>query len=354
MHAPEKVQLFAVLVDDVSEIIRHGKLLGLVITHSGNKKHGHRDRVWFGLPKKIRAIVSSAMLRAIPDTLFRFNRRVNGLYHASDKNGPSVELYRQYWKLFQRSQRQTRTAITATPRQRQFPKVWLTEDIRTLVESRSRDNPPTFRHVAYTLNRTHERLGTVIDRKFEARDCSNKWACMFPSAMDTNQTLQHLRELKKKWPGLIYGVQLEQETQLGRPPALIGLHIVWPWAKEIMGTLSPSIFCDATYNVTIYTYKVVMITTLDGNKRHRPLMVSFITRSTNQQWCYIFNIFARHVAPQVEQVYAVTSDKEKAISGVLAMSVLSVASQQVLCGLHAKWNVSKHKCVDHRLWHEST
>ena len=102
-----------------------------------------------------------------------------------------------------------------------LPKVWSAEDIRTLVEARSTDHPPTFRHIAFMLNRAHQRLGTAIDREFVAQDCSNKWGCMFPSAMDTNQTLHHLRELKKKWPGLIYGVQTEQDSELGRPPTLI-------------------------------------------------------------------------------------------------------------------------------------
>ena len=58
-----------------------------------------------------------------------------------------------------------------------------------------------------------------------------------------------------------------------------------------METLSPSIFCDATFNVTVYNYQVVMISTFDGNNMHRPLMCSFILNSTGPQWRTIFNIF---------------------------------------------------------------
>ena len=338
-------------------LIDQAKALGLVITHSGiNKKSKTvgRERVWFGLGAAVRRIVSDEMLDGqVTKTLFRFNRHVDGMFHASPKNPAGLESYSQYWTAFTSWRRRQDSSSTVTTR-RKLPKVWCSEDVKTLVEMRSLDNPPTFRHIAYTLNRTHERLRSEMPRPFEARDCSNKWALMFPSAMDTNQTLQHLKQLKRKWPGLIYGVQTEQDSTLERPPSLTGLYIVWPWAKDMMTTLSPSIFCDATYNVTIYHYKVVMITTLDGNRHHRPLMVCFITRSTGTQWRHVFNIFARHVAPQVERVYAVTSDKEKAISSGLAMSELQVSAAQVMCGLHAKWNVGKHKCVDHRLWSRST
>ena len=73
----------------------------------------------------------------------------------------------------------------------------------------------------------------------------------------------------------------------------IGLHVVWPWTKELMRVMSPSLFCDATYKVTLYKYKVVAITTLDGNKHHRPLMVSFILKSNGKTWSLIFDMFYR-------------------------------------------------------------
>ena len=358
MVPPEAMQSFAMSNNRVCKLlIQRAKALGLIITHSGLTKQSNnvgRDRVWFGLCAALRRVVSGEMLDGqVATTLFRFNRHVDGMFHASPKNTATLELYSQYWAAFNNWRKREDPSSAATT-QRKLPCVWCSEDVKTLVEMRSQDNPPTFRNIAYTLNRTHERLGSEMHRRFEARDCSNKWAQMFPSSMDTNQTLQHLKHLKKVWPGLIYGVQTEQDSTLDRAPSLTGLYIVWPWAKDMMQTLSPSIFCDATYNVTIYHYKVVMITTLDGNRHHRPLMVCFITRSTKTQWCYVFNIFARHVAPHVERVYAVTSDKEKAISSGLAMSELCVSAAQVMCGLHAKWNVSKHKCVDHRIWSRST
>ena len=78
-------------------------------------------------------------------------------------------------------------------------------------------------------------------------------------------------------------------------PKLKALHIVFPWSAAVMEALSASLFCDATFQVTVYNYKVVCITTLDGNKQHRPLMISFIMSSTSEQWSTIFDIFYRRV-----------------------------------------------------------
>ena len=64
---------------------------------------------------------------------------------------------------------------------------------------------------------------------------------------------------------------------------------MWPWSQEVLKVLAPSIFCDATFHVTVYDYKVVAITTLDGNRHHRPLMLSFTMESTTESWKEIFD-----------------------------------------------------------------
>ena len=51
------------------------------------------------------------------------------------------------------------------------------------------------------------------------------------------------------------------------------------------------------------------------------------------------------------EVYVVTSDQEEAIRGGLNTSVLRDVSFQIMCGLHAKWNVSAHKYVNVSTYH---
>ena len=121
----------------------------------------------------------------------------------------------------------------------------------------------------------------------------NKWTSMFPPSTDANRTVKYLDDLEKVWPGLYVHTQQDAAPETNSPPKLTALHIMWPWAVDIMNALAPNIFCDATYNVTVFEYKVVMITCLDGNQQHRPLMCSFITRSTSSEWANIFDIFHR-------------------------------------------------------------
>ena len=133
-----------------------------------------------------------------------------------------------------------------------------------------------------------------------------------------------------------------------------------------MKRLSKTVFCDATYHVTVYVYKVVMLTTLDGNHQHRPLMVSFITESTAIQWQIIFNIFYRYrtlprgitvitctvcvpcgsvmQADSPDDIFVITSDQEKAILAGLQKSALKEKALHMCCSLHAKW--SKCLCAD--------
>ena len=110
-----------------------------------------------------------------------------------------------------------------------------------------------------------------------------------------------------------------------------------------MRNLSSSLFCDATYNVTVYEYKVVCITSLDGNNQLRPLMTSFITSSTKEAWQRIFDHFVDQVMADPPQMTVLTSDREQAIMSGLELSKLGNNSVHLFCGLHTKWNVQKHK-----------
>ena len=196
---------------------------------------------------------------------------------------------------------------------------------------------------------------------------------MFPSEEDANMTVNFLRRLKKKWPDLQYFPKLDRGESTNKPPVLTSLHIVWPWSRFITIKLARSIFCDATYNVTVFNYRlvtltltltltlnssnfcstsisysltsfrVVAITTLDGNKQHRPLMLSFILSSNNNQWTIIFDIFHRIVRDLDTEMHVVTSDQEKAIRAGLALSTFSNMTLHFICSLHVKWNVRDHK-----------
>ena len=90
---------------------------------------------------------------------------------------------------------------------------------------------------------------------------------MFPPNEDCNTAVNYLRELKKKWPKMYFKPEIENVKDLDSgTPKLKALHIVYPWSATVMKALSASLFCDATFQVTVYNYKVVCITTLDGNK----------------------------------------------------------------------------------------
>ena len=142
---------------------------------------------------------------------------------------------------------------------------------------------------------------------------------------------------------MFFDTRTEGGTENGRPPKLLELHIVWPWSKTLMRNLSSSLFCDATYNVTVYEYKVVCITSLDGNNQLRPLMTSFITSSTKEAWQRIFDHFVDQVMADPPQMTVLTSDREQAIMSGLELSKLGNNSVHLFCGLHTKWNVQKHK-----------
>ena len=180
-------------------------------------------------------------------------------------------------------------------------------------------------------------------RDFTSQDCRNRWHKLFPSEEDANMTVNFLRKLKTKWPGLQFSPKLDRGERTNKPPVLTSLHIVWPWTTYMLSKLATSLFCDATYEVTVFNYKVVSVTTLDGNKQHRPLMMSFILSTTAEQWCIIFDILHKFGGDLKLEIYVVTSDQEKAISAGLRLSTLSELLLHFLCSLHVKWNVRDHK-----------
>ena len=169
---------------------------------------------------------------------------------------------------------------------------------------------------------------------------------MFPGTLDVNRSIQYCERLRNKWSGLKYFTSTEKlDTEVNSSPKLLTLHIVWTWAKEIIQTLCGSIFGDATYNVTVFEYKVVCFTTLDGNQQHRPLMTSYILQSTANQWRIMFDYVGEHVLVHNTDVYVLTSDNEKAISSGLQSSKMKDKTLHLICPLHVKWNVHDHKYV---------
>ena len=172
---------------------------------------------------------------------------------------------------------------------RKQDQVWSPENVHVLIKRRSQVNPMRFEDIAQELNTLEERNCTVqSSRPYSKTDCQNKWATLFPSSADMFSTIKYLLKLRTEWPGTVVKVEHDFDKQY---PTIRAIHIVWSWARQTMKCLSKTVFCDATYHVTVYVYKVVMLTTLDGNHQHRPLMASFITESTTIQWQIIFNIF---------------------------------------------------------------
>lgn len=172
---------------------------------------------------------------------------------------------------------------------------WSPSNVSLLIKHRSQTNPTCFKTIASHLNELEDRSPSVMRGRFyTARDCQNKWSKLFPSAEDMYSALKYLRKLKQMWPGCHVKVEDSKGT-LADVAVIKALHIVFPWTLSTMQYLSKTVFCDATFHVTIYEYKVVCLTTLDGNHQHRPLMMSFITESTTSQWKTIFDVFYMYV-----------------------------------------------------------
>ena len=131
----------------------------------------------------------------------------------------------------------------------------------------------------------------------------NKWNNLIPRTIDVKATMRFLHLLQQWWPG----TRCVCEPGPGNSesmPTLKAIHILWPWCKSVLRVVGKSIFCDGTHQVTIYEYKIVCLTTLDGQHHHRPLMLSFITNSTSEQWTVIFDILYGYVASQRHQLVA--------------------------------------------------
>ena len=264
--------------------------LRLKTTCTSRNKSG--DRLGFGLSRHVNKLLKSC---SPPKTLFYFHlNKLNGLYNASVGNVNKLTQYNELRKLHR--QQFGDTSECDTPTASMMPIRWTEDDTTHLVKSRSQINPPTFRAIANELNAHYERTGDVNKpcRDFTATDCKNKWYHMFPSQEDAYMTVDFLRRLKKKWSELEYYPKLDRGESTDKPPVLVTLHIVFPWSKYMCKVLAKSIFCDGTYKLIVFNYTVVAITTLDGNKQHRPLQVSFILTTTTMQWCMVFDVFHKH------------------------------------------------------------
>ena len=254
----------------------------------GSRGKGQDDRIGFGLTTRVRKFIDFQ----VPDHLFKWGRSKGGGLQPSRINASNVEIYMKCFRSCKRILRQrdpelARTVARTTRPQRK----WRRADIVELVVARSSPNPPTFKNIAQSMNRSYSRMGLDLARPFTVRELLNKWTLLFPPSTDANRTVEYLDNLKGCWPGLYFHTQREDSPERQSAPKLIALHIVWPWAVDVMNTLTWNVFCDATYNVTVFEYKVVMITCLDGNQQHRPLMCSFISRSTDDSWATVFDIF---------------------------------------------------------------
>ena len=250
------------------------KTCHLVVMQCG--RGSQNDRLGFGLKRYVRKLFQLPR-----SSLFKFGKGKDGLYSCGSSNEKNVVKYGEIKRQFC-----TMVSTQQVPDTISEPKQWSTMELEYLVLSRSKPNPPTFKNIAVAMNKL-----CVGDREFTERDCINKWNMLFPGSSDVNNTMLYLKQLTTHWPGTYYHPEKETGPGIIGSPKLLGLHIVFPWSRELMKTLSPSIFCDATFNVTVYHYKVVMISTFDGNNHHRPLMCSFIMNSNTPQWTTIFNIF---------------------------------------------------------------
>ena len=215
-----------------------------------------RDRVGFGLKTKVVEAIKSKLSVKFTKCLFKWGLRKNSMLYPSESNEENIKLYLQYQEAYRSALSLPDIANSQKGSYKQDAKVWSEICVDALIEARSSRSPPSFRNVAAELNRLTEQVGTSnIDREYTARDCINKWKQLFPSGQDANLTVKFLRSLLAKWPGAT--VKIEHTTpSVSCRPMIKALHIVWPWSEKLMNYLAESIFCDATFHVTIYKYKV--------------------------------------------------------------------------------------------------
>ena len=243
-------------------LVSKAKEMSLAVTLSSRNtvdSGGPRDRVGFGLKKKVFDAIKSNFGGKITRGLFKWGRRKNNMLFPSEANEVNIKLYLQYREAYRSALRLPDVASSQKDLYKQDAKVWSEVCVDALIEARSHRSPPSFRNVAAELNRLTEQVGTRnIDREYTARDCINKWKQLFPSGQDANLTVKFLRSLMEKWSGAT--VQIEHTApSVSCRPMIKALHIVWPWSEKLMNYLAESIFCDATFHVTIYKYKVSAI-----------------------------------------------------------------------------------------------
>lgn len=275
-----------------------------------------------------------------------------------------------------------------SPRTRGFNQTWSPSNIYTLLSERGKTSPSSFKRIAEHLNNLEVRKSTrggSTRRPYTARECLNKWAQLAPRVSDLKIVMSFMKLLEKLWPGTrcIFEPCEGSSTEL---PSVKAIHLLWPWCQSVLSRVGKSVFCDGTFHITIYKFLLVCLTTLDGNHHHRPLMLSLIMESTGPQWTRIFNFFyesvdldlvyviaacstrasclfessctsssciicllyiilvcsdsmtVRNGVCPFSDLYAITSDKEKAIISGLKHSKLNAVSIHVFCSLHAKWS----------------
>lgn len=169
----------------------------------------------------------------------------------------------------------------------------------------------------------HEWHSMCRRRPFTEGDCKTKFRALFPPESDTNAAIAHLSDLKCKWK-LWYYLDVAQGGPDGQQPTVTNIYIIWPWTMYTltvnllllvnncvhnchdwaclfimltMQVLAPSFFCDATFHMTVYDYKLIHMTTLDGEKQHRPLFTAYISTSDTLTWKKICNFFHMSVTP---------------------------------------------------------
>ena len=120
--------------------------------------------------------------------------------------------------------------------------------------------PASYKTIALSLNRlrTENSIAYGCGRLFTAQDVRNKWHRTFPSKFDTNRAVKYLRDLEVAWPGTKVKVGAVCSDDPGDPPLVCNFHVLFPWASDLVHTVAPNISLDATFNMTIYGYKVAV------------------------------------------------------------------------------------------------
>ena len=163
---------------------------------TSNGRHSSGDRVGFGLSRTVVKVLGDHKIRK---TMFFFHRcNGNGLYSGSTSNVGKIPEYLQLANEF-------RLKVSKEPHE-ENPSIresisWSKGDVNQLIRSRSQVNPPTFRAIANELNTFYERSG-LTPKNFTTVHCVNKGNRLFPSEEDAFMTVEFLRKLKRKWPGM--------------------------------------------------------------------------------------------------------------------------------------------------------